>query len=115
MYSLPAGHVEADESALQAAYREAQEEVAVKLPEGSLALVHTMYRATKSDANSGTERVDMFFETRSWPHEPTNNEPQKCDELLWCKLDALPDNVIGEVRQALECITAGRPYSDYGF
>ena len=47
--------------------------------------------------------------------EPVNNEPHKCDELRWARLDALPENVVGEVRQALEMIATGKTYSDYNF
>jgi 8-oxo-dGTP diphosphatase len=57
----------------------------------------------------------MFFEVTSWQGEPINNEPHKCDELRWASLDALPENVVGEVRHALSMITAGETYSGYNF
>ena len=112
-YSLPSGHVEKEGTALQAAVREAQEEVGLKLDGSALGLAHTQHRA--GEDGTGMDRIDMFFEITSWQGEPINNEPHKCAELRWARLDALPENVVGEVRQALRLITDDKSYSEYNF
>ena len=40
------------------------------------------------------ERIDFFFTARSWTGEPRIVEPDKCADLRWCPLDALPDPVV---------------------
>ncbi len=61
------------------------------------------------------DRIALYFETTKWVGEPVNKETKKCDELRWCSTTTLPTNLVLEVRQALEKIAAGEPYSDYGF
>jgi 8-oxo-dGTP diphosphatase len=53
-YSVPAGHLEGDETVVQAAIREAREEIGVGLRPDEVAVVGTMHR------KSGDERVDFF-------------------------------------------------------
>lgn len=114
-YSLPSGHVDGGEPAITAAVREAQEEVALNLDPTHLRLVHTMHRQVNADDRAGHERIDMFFAVVKWQGEPANNEPHKCDELRWEDTDALPDNMIPEVKLAIEKIVANEPYSDFNF
>ena len=115
-YSLPAGHVDGDEPAVLAAAREAQEEVGIALKREVLTLVHTMHRqADASDRDGKHERIDLFFEVKQWQGEPTNTEPHKCSGLRWGRIDALPEDMIPEVRVALEKIAAGEYYSDLNF
>lgn len=112
-YSLPAGHVDGGEPALMAAIREAREEVGAVLEPSELKLVHVMHRY--STMPTLHERLDLIFET-SQPHpEIINAEPEKCDELLWCSLDALPKNLVPEVKAILEKVVAGELYSDFNF
>lgn len=56
-YSLPAGHLDGNETFIQALIREVKEEVGIKLDPAKLKLVHTMNR------KSTEERVDFFFTT----------------------------------------------------
>jgi 8-oxo-dGTP pyrophosphatase MutT (NUDIX family) len=115
-YSLPAGHVDGDEPAIDAAVREAEEEVGVRLVRDKLRLAHVMHRqADNSDRDGKHERVDFFFEVREWSGEPRNNEPHKCSELRWAPLAALPEAMVPEVRLALKNIVAGKVYSDFNF
>ena len=112
-YSLPAGHVDGGEPAVRAAMREAREEVGVNVEPGDLRLVHTMHRF--SDEPEPHERIDLFFEITKWQGELSNAEPEKCSEISWYHIDNLPENMVPEVRSALEKIAAGRAYSDYNF
>lgn len=117
MYSLPAGHVDGGETALEAVIREGNEEVAVSLAGKDLELVHTLHRLTDDKDSTGRrfERIDMFFEVVRWQGEPVNNEPLKCDELRWVDSNALPANMVPEVKFVLEKIAAGQHYSDFNF
>jgi 8-oxo-dGTP diphosphatase len=112
-YSLPAGHIDGNEPAIMAAIREANEEVGINLKPGDLKLVHTLHRT--SDIPNRHERIDLFFRADKWQGEVKNNEPEKCDELLWTRIDKLPENMVPEVRYALEKIAASTTYSDFSF
>ncbi len=108
-YSVVAGHVEAGETVTQAAIREAEEEVGVALAPDQVDVVHVMHR--KSD----DERIDFFLTVDNWIGEIRNREPDKCDELGWYPLEALPANTIPYVRYALECFQRGIRYSEFGW
>jgi 8-oxo-dGTP pyrophosphatase MutT (NUDIX family) len=109
MYSVPAGHVEAGESATGAACREALEEVGLELSPRDLEFALVMHRF------EGEERLDLFFELRHWDGEPRNCEPAKCDELRWCAVSALPDNTVTYVRRGIEAAVAGERYVELGW
>ena len=108
-YSLVAGHLDAGETVTQAAIREAGEEVGVTLGPDDLRVAHVMSR------KSNDERIDFFIEVRHWEGEITNREPEKCDQLAWFALTALPDNMIPYVRAALERCRQGLYYSEFGW
>lgn len=110
MYSLPAGHLEGDETAEQAAVRESKEEVGVSIALEDLQFKHVMHRKSV-----GHERIDLFFEADKWTGEPKNTEPDKCDDLAWFSLANLPENTVPEVKYALGCVAAGSVYSNYNF
>jgi 8-oxo-dGTP diphosphatase len=59
-YSLVAGHVNKNESAIQGAIREGLEEAGVVLKPQNLELVHVMSRLSE------TERIDLFFKVNDW-------------------------------------------------
>jgi 8-oxo-dGTP diphosphatase len=106
-----AGHVERGETAYDAAHREAREELGV---EGlDLRFELTMQR-TQHDLPID-ERVDFFFTCRSWRGEPRIVEPEKCADLRWCPLDALPDPVVPHEALALASLGKGEPYLTFGF
>jgi len=108
-----AGHVEKGETAYDAARREAVEEIAVT--DLDLAFVTAMQRTRGGEPID--ERIDFFFTARSWSGEPRIVEPDKCAELRWCALDALPDPVVPHERSVLEALRAGTTtaYSTFGF
>jgi 8-oxo-dGTP pyrophosphatase MutT (NUDIX family) len=108
-----AGHVERGETAIDAAHREAAEEIAVSDLE--LEFVTAMQR-TQHDAPID-ERIDFFFTARSWSGEPRIVEPEKCAALRWYPLDALPDPVVPHEREVLTGLRSGTStaYSTFGF
>ncbi|WP_322770080.1 NUDIX hydrolase, partial [Frankia sp. Cr1] len=104
-YHLPSGHLEAGESVVTALIREAKEEIGVTIESEAVEFVHVMHNS------SGGGRAAFFFTVRTWDGQPDNREPEKCSELAWYPLDALPGHMIDYCRTALEYIAAGRPFS----
>jgi len=107
-YSLPAGHIEEAEFATEAAIREAEEEVGVKLQPDNLVPAHVMHRHCGDH-----ERIDFFFVAKNWSGELINKEPEKCDEIKWFALNQLPTNTIPYIRAALEHYHGGRFFSEF--
>lgn len=102
--ALPAGHVDAGESALDAIVRELAEEVVVAVRPEDCRLALT--------GHAGPERpgddtyVDLYFTVERWAGEPRIGEPDKAVELVWTPVDRLPDDVVGFMAEAIEAIAA---------
>lgn len=87
VWHLPSGKLDAGESVLAAAVREADEEIGVLIDPSELRHVHTVHIT-----GSGVEpRLGLFFEVLRWTGEPVNREPDKCSAIGWFPLDALPE------------------------
>jgi len=95
-YSVPAGHLDGNETVMVAAAREAEEEIGVEIEAGKVVFSSVMHR------NEGDERVDFFVRIAKWNGELVNAEPDKCDELRWMDVNDLPMNTIPYVRQAIQ-------------
>lgn len=102
-----AGHVEAGESVVQAAHREAAEELGVTIDPGELIPVTTMHRS-QGNGDPYDERVDVFFTCRVWHGEPHRVEPHKTADLAWFALDALPHPVVPHERLVFEALRSGQ-------
>ncbi|MBF6271410.1 NUDIX hydrolase [Nocardia farcinica] len=110
-WHLPAGKLEAGEPARAGAAREAAEEVGVRIDPADLRLVHTAHVV-----DVGLEpRLGLFFLAERWTGEPVNREPDKCYELRWFALDALPADVIDYPAAGVRALRSGRPYSEIGW
>jgi 8-oxo-dGTP pyrophosphatase MutT (NUDIX family) len=88
-----AGHVEADESVLEAACRESTEELGVTVHPDDLVPLCAMHR-TGGNHDPIDERVDFFFEVRAWGGEPRLVEEDKAADLRWWPIGALPTSVV---------------------
>src|SRR5665647_2683547 len=64
-----AGHVEAGESVVDAAVREAREEVGADVPASALTPLTTLHR-TDGSGDPVEQRVDFFYACRFWLGEP---------------------------------------------
>lgn len=110
-YSVPAGHVEVGESFHQALMREIHEEIGITLRTEDLEVTHMMHRK----AEDGSERVEAFYNASAWQEGIQNLEPEKCDELKWFPIDALPKNIIPYMGHVIEHIRQRVFYSEYGW
>jgi len=104
-YSVPAGHVDAGERMIDAAIREAKEEVGVSITEENLTFAH-MVHIRKRDP-SLPDRLQFFFVAHTWDGELQNCEPEKCDDIAWFPIAALPDNCVEYTRQAFRAYQSG--------
>lgn len=105
-----AGHVERGETAVDAARREAREELDVLVEP---TYVCAMQRTQHADAID--ERIDFFFTAREWSGEPRIVEPAKCADLRWWPLDALPETMVPHERHALSSLDTVTTYLTHGF
>jgi ADP-ribose pyrophosphatase YjhB (NUDIX family) len=108
-YGLPSGKVEKGESFSAGAIGEALEEIGINIHPADLEFTHVMHRF------EGRDWVDVYFTARKWQGEPYNAEPHMHSELAWLDPNNLPKNVIPSVEFALQQITAGKKYSEYGW
>ena len=95
-YSIPAGHLDGNETIVAAAAREAEEETGVRIELGAINFSSVMHRL------EGDERVDFFVHVQEWNGEPVNAETDKCDEVRWVDINDLPSNTIPYVRRAVQ-------------
>lgn len=108
LYSLPSGHLEKDETIAHAMIREAQEEIGIRINPEDLKLVHVMQH------KSHFYYIDFYFRCDHFQGNPLNCEPEKCGEVKFFAQDQLPENLVGNVRQALEYVAQNSLYSDFG-
>ncbi|PSR62271.1 NUDIX hydrolase [Nocardia sp. MDA0666] len=108
-WHLPSGHLEADESVIEALIREAQEEVGITVKAEDVHFVHVMHNSSSGG------RMAFFFSVRSWERQPENMEPDKCAELQWFSANELPEHMIDYCRVAMGHIASRRSFSTYGW
>jgi len=108
-YSVPAGHLDGNETVIAAAAREAAEEVGLRLKAEDIQYSSVMHRI------DGDERVDFFVDIQKWDNEPVNAEPDKCDELRWVDMNDLPHNTVPYVRRALQNHRMGNKFDEFGW
>jgi 8-oxo-dGTP pyrophosphatase MutT (NUDIX family) len=106
-YSVPAGHLDGGETVMLAGIREGKEEVGVDIAEQNMTFSTVMHRIEDE------ERVDFFVQVHKWDGEPFNAEPDKCDDVRWVDINALPDNTVPYVMQALNNHQHSIPFDEY--
>jgi ADP-ribose pyrophosphatase YjhB (NUDIX family) len=105
-FTIPSGHLEANETVTQGAIREIKEEAGVIVRPEDLEMVHVMHR------REGDERIDFFFLVKNWEGEPRLTEPDKSDEVLWAFPQQLPENTVDYLRYFFEQWAIGLIYSE---
>ncbi|MEV6010840.1 methyltransferase domain-containing protein [Streptomyces sp. NPDC051976] len=108
----PSGHLEDGEDVRSGMIREAREEIGLELAPDELEAVLVMQHRSPN----GRARIGWFFAARHGgagrpvEREPYNREPDKCSELGWYPLDALPDDMVAYCRAGIEAYLAGQPF-----
>lgn len=103
----PSGHAEDGEDVREAVIREAAEEIGVELDPDELRVALVMQHR----GPGGDPRMGWFFEAEYDPERPPRNaEPEKCSELAWYRLDALPDDMVAYCRAGLDGYRAGERF-----
>lgn len=111
-YALPAGHVEKNESFVQAAQRELEEEVGLKATRDQFHHAVTLHEFKPAISEV---RIGVCFEISDWQGEAVNAEPDKHDEIRWFSLDEIPEKLTSSTREALAAIKAGQTYAEFGW
>lgn len=114
-YSLPAGHLDGNETLKDALIRETKEETGLIIESSDLQLVHVMHESSDITEPADNERIDFYFEASAYNGEPSIIEPHKCDDMRWFNINELPDNTVDKVSVALIHIERGLIYSTYGW
>jgi 8-oxo-dGTP diphosphatase len=110
-----AGHVEQYETVFDAARREASEELGISVASADLLPLTAMHRTHPGHAPID-ERVDFFFECRTWTGDPVLQEAKAAD-LRWFNLNGLPEPVVPHELFVLEHLRDGivPPMVAFGF
>jgi 8-oxo-dGTP diphosphatase len=103
----PSGHLDAGESVVAGAVREAREETGVLIDPGDLAFQHVVHHRNPE----GQARIGFFFTTTRWRGEPVNREPHKCAGLHWADPARPPASTVPYTAAALAQIGQGAPFS----
>jgi 8-oxo-dGTP diphosphatase len=110
-WHLPSGKLDAGESVLAGAVREAREEIGVVIAPADLRFVHTLHVRDCGDE----PRLGVFFEVLRWMGEPVNREPDKCSGLSWFPLDGLPEDMIEYPAAGVRGYLTGQTFSVLGW
>ncbi|WP_136519528.1 MULTISPECIES: NUDIX domain-containing protein [Cellulomonas] len=103
-----AGHVDPGESVHEAAVREAAEEAGVVVAPDALRPLTVLHRFQRGGP-AVEQRMDTFFEVRTWSGTPEVREPAKTEAMAWFPLAALPDPVVPHERRVLDLLAQGAP------
>lgn len=103
-WSTTCGNLEANESLLHGAVREAHEELGIVIDPGDLAFGTTTHFV--NDQGFGPAAA-VFFTTRTWSGTPEIREPLKCDRIDWFGFDELPAPIVPYVANALVDVHEG--------
>lgn len=106
-----AGHVDRGETAVEAALREAREEIGVEISDLRFEACMQQTR----HAGSVDERVDFYFSAHTWTGTPRIMEPERCGGLRWFSLNALPDSVVDYEMVALRSLGTDQRFLTFGF
>lgn len=116
-----AGHVEVGESVVQAAVREAAEELGVVVDPAELEPLTGMHRTNDLAGTPREQRVDWFFTLRRWQGDPVIAEAARAADLAWYPLDDLPlvppheRHVMGLLAEHLRCGAVVPAVTVFGF
>ena len=109
-YSVVAGHVEENESVIEAMQREALEEIGINIEVDDLKIVHVMQRKAPD-----RESIEYFIVCQKYNGKIKIMEEEKCDEIKFFELQNLPKNTISYIKKGIEYYLDEKPFSIYGW
>lgn len=109
-YSVVAGHVEENESVIEAMQREALEEIGIRINTDDLKIVHVMQRKAPD-----RESIEYFIVCQKYDGKIKIMEEKKCDEIKFFELHNLPKNTIPYIKKGIEYYLDGKSFSIYGW
>ena len=109
--ALVSGHLENGEDVVDAAIREAAEEIGIRLRREDLSCVHVMHHRNGQEE----PRVGFFFQASRWESDPVNREPHKCSELVWREISDIAEDTVPYPADAIRRIIKGEGFSVHGW
>lgn len=95
------GYTKAKETARQIA----EDSLGVKIESENLKLIHVRHSPEE-------HKMRFFFWARNYEGEPRICRPEECDQLRWCFLDELPENIVLYLPKVFRYWQRGTVYSD---
>ena len=102
-YDFPGGHVEDGESFAKTAVRELREETGLVACESDLSLRHI------NQNHLNKPYINVTFDVNIWRVIPSSMEPNKCDDMQFFSLNALPKKCTLGVRDVARAGFVGPP------
>ena len=96
-YSLPGGHVEANEEIRNALVREAKEELGIDINVENI----EFYKVLNRKVSENQEYVDFIFKVTQWSGDIKNNEQDKCEKIIWANKEQIPENTLDFIPRLL--------------
>ena len=112
LYGLVAGHLDGGETVTSAIIREAKEEVNIKITPNDIDIATVCH---SYNPKNNKEFIQFYAICKRWQGEIKNNEPEKCGELKFFSLNALPKNMAPYVRDGIIKTMNGIRYYEYGW
>ena len=112
LYGLVAGHLDGGETVTSAIIREAKEEVNIKITPNDIDIATVCH---SYNPKNNKEFIQFYAICKRWQGEIKNNEPEKCGELKFFSLNALPKNMVLYVRDGIIKTMNGIRYYEYGW
>ncbi len=107
------GHLDPNESIVEAIIREAKEEVNIEIAPDDISLAVTYHASEKEN---GIEYLRFYFNlNHDYNGKIEIGEPEKCSELLWSDIDNLPENTIWHLKKAIDAYLKKLPYIQDNF
>jgi len=107
LYTLPAGHVDGNETIAQSMSREILEETGLIIDPKNLDVVHVVHQ------QGNKEYIDFYLLPKKWQGKPKIMEPNKCDDMQWFPLSKLPNNTLPNVLDVLKHLQKKEFFSEF--
>ncbi len=110
-YSLPAGHIDADESVIECAKRELFEETGIDAADFEFVCARLL-KPYEINGVHADPYVAFAVRAKQWKGEPKLMEPEKNEGWEWHPIDKLPEPMFPPVPMLVECIKKSVSFID---